>query len=198
MPSLESGRRRGAEYCILGAACGRASREREQVRARALLEHVPDFIKRGLRAGKKNEDGCRRNFVSASVAMRDTPESIVRRASEGCTHALSAYMLHAYYEYSQLAALSSPSCPFCPLTPKSSQQGSGPRFLAPLTCRAPSLHLPCCMVADVVRYMITAPTWACILAKTYAEQAPDWKMAPDSNNAGIEHDPTKGRATEAN
>ena len=107
-------------------------------------------------------------------------------------------MLHAYYEYSQLAALSSPSCPFCPLTPKSSQQGSGPRFLAPLTCRAPSLHLPCCMVADVVRYMITAPTWACTLAKIYAEQAPAWKMAPDSNNAGIEHDPTKGRATEAN
>ena len=163
MPSLESGRRRGAEYCILGAACGRASREREQVRARALLEHDPDFITRGPRAGEENEDGSCRNFVSASVAMRDTPESIVRRASEGCTHALSAYMLHAYYEYSQLAALSSPSCPFCPLTPKSSQQGSGPRFLAPLTCRAPSLHLPCCMVADVVRYMITAPTWACIL-----------------------------------
>ena len=60
----------------LTARHGLGCREREQVRARALLEHDPDFIKRGLRAGKKNEDGCSRNFVSASVAMRDTPESM--------------------------------------------------------------------------------------------------------------------------
>lgn len=93
---------------------------------------------------------------------------------------------------------SSPA-PNSPPNLRKSQQGSGSRFLAPLTCRAPSLHLPCCMVADVVRYMITAPTWACtFLAKTYAEQTPAWKKVPDSSNAGIEHGPTKGRATEAN
>ena len=60
----------------LTARHGLGCREREQVRARALLEHDPDFIKRGLRAGKKNEDGCRRKMVNASVAMRDTPESM--------------------------------------------------------------------------------------------------------------------------
>ena len=76
MADLKPDRVRAAELAQTGAGRGRARGEREQVRARALLEHDPDFIMRGLRAGKENEDGCCRKMANASVAMRDTPESM--------------------------------------------------------------------------------------------------------------------------
>ena len=53
----------------LTARHGLGCREREQVRARALLEHDPDFITRGPRAGEENEDGSSRNIVDASVVL---------------------------------------------------------------------------------------------------------------------------------
>ena len=64
----------------LTARHGLGCREREQVRARALLEHDPDFITRGPRAGEENEDGSSRNIVDASVVLgsseRESDDSV--------------------------------------------------------------------------------------------------------------------------
>ena len=70
MPSFEPGRKRGAEYHIFGAACGRDSRERES--KRALFEHDPYIITGGPMAGRtaENDCGCER-MVPVSVRKRD-------------------------------------------------------------------------------------------------------------------------------
>ena len=43
--------------------------EREHESTCTLLEHDPDFITRGPRAGEENEDGSSRNIVDASVVL---------------------------------------------------------------------------------------------------------------------------------
>ena len=69
MPSPKPGRKRGAEYQIFGAACGRDSRERES--KRALFEHDPYIITGGPMAGRtaENDCGCER-MVPASVRIK--------------------------------------------------------------------------------------------------------------------------------
>ena len=83
MPSFEPGRKRGAEYHIFGAACGRDSRERES--KRALFEHDPYSITGGPMAGRtaENVGGCERmerNIVDASVVLgsseRESDDSV--------------------------------------------------------------------------------------------------------------------------
>ena len=83
MPSFEPGRKRGAEYHIFGAACGRDSRERES--KRALFEHDPYNITGGPMAGRtaENVGGCERmerNIVDASVVLgsseRESDDSV--------------------------------------------------------------------------------------------------------------------------
>ena len=61
MADLKPDRVRAAELAQTGAGRGWArgeQAEREHESTRTLLEHDPDFIMRGLRAGKENEDGC--------------------------------------------------------------------------------------------------------------------------------------------
>ena len=83
MSSFEPGRKRGAEYHIFGAACGRDSRERES--KRALFEHDPYSITGGPMAGRtaENVGGCERmerNIVDASVVLgsseRESDDSV--------------------------------------------------------------------------------------------------------------------------
>ena len=66
MADLKPDRVRAAELAQTGAGRGRARGEkieREHESTRTLLEHDPDFIMRGLRAGKENEDGCCRKMA---------------------------------------------------------------------------------------------------------------------------------------
>ena len=56
MPSPKPGRKRGAEYQIFGAACGRASRERDD--ESTLLEHDPHIIIVRPRGGSAVKNGC--------------------------------------------------------------------------------------------------------------------------------------------
>ena len=68
MPSFEPGRKRGAEYHIFGAACGRDSRERES--KRALFEHDPYIITGGPMAGRTAEnDGETWRNIPASESI---------------------------------------------------------------------------------------------------------------------------------
>ena len=63
---------RAAELAQTGAGRGRArgeQAEREHESTCTLLEHDPDFITRGPRAGEENEDGSSRNIVDASVVL---------------------------------------------------------------------------------------------------------------------------------
>ena len=83
MADLKPDRVRAAELAQTGAGRGRArgeQAEREHESTCTLLEHDPDFIMRGLRAGKENEDGCCRNMVDASVVLgsseRESDDSV--------------------------------------------------------------------------------------------------------------------------
>ena len=78
MADLKPDRVRAAELAQTGAGRGRArgeQAEREHESTRTLLEHDPDFITRGPRAGKKNEEGSSRNIVNASVAAAAKEEA---------------------------------------------------------------------------------------------------------------------------
>ena len=69
MADLKPDRVRAAELAQIaqtGAGRGRArgeQAEREHESTFTLLEHDPDFITRGPRAGEENEDGSSRNMV---------------------------------------------------------------------------------------------------------------------------------------
>ena len=72
MADLKPDRVRAAELAQTGAGRGRArgeQAEREHESTCTLLEHDPDFIMRGLRAGKENEDGCCRKMANASAGL---------------------------------------------------------------------------------------------------------------------------------
>ena len=56
MPSPKPGRKWGAEYQVFGAACGWASRERDD--ESTLLEHDPHIIIVRPRGGSAVKNGC--------------------------------------------------------------------------------------------------------------------------------------------
>ena len=83
MADLKPDRVRAAELAQTGAGRGRArgeQAEREHESTCTLLEHAPDFITRGPRAGEENEDGSSRNIVDASVVLgsseRESDDSV--------------------------------------------------------------------------------------------------------------------------
>ena len=83
MADLKPDRVRAAELAQTGAGRGRArgeQAEREHESTCTLLEHDPDFITRGPRAGEENEDGSSRNIVDASVVLgsseRESDDSV--------------------------------------------------------------------------------------------------------------------------
>ena len=81
MADLKPDRVRAAELAQTGAGRGRArgeQAEREHESTCTLLEHGPDFITRGPRAGEENEDGSSRNIVDASVVLGSSERDATR------------------------------------------------------------------------------------------------------------------------